>query len=120
MTALVNKVLALTDTELPALRGLHDRAGLPAQNPHEGMLMPGLVTTADLGEAAALHGTEFDAFTIEEIKDCLVQGLNLARSETRYGVQPETRALAAEGLNARNQVLSSLPGSSSWASPAPG
>ncbi len=111
VTALANQVRALTDTELPALRGLHDVAGLPAQNPHEGMLMPGLVTAADLAEAVALRGSEFDEFTIEKIEDYLVQGVNLAQSETRFGMEPQTKALAAEGLNVRNKALSSLPAS---------
>ncbi len=107
--ALAIQVRAFTDTELPALRLLHDQAGLPTQNPHEGMPMPGMVTAAEVAEAATLRGTEFDALTVKKVKEYLVQGVNLAQSETKYGVEPRTRALAANGLSARNQTLSSVP-----------
>ncbi len=107
--ALAIQVRAFTDTELPALRLVHDQAGLPTQNPHEGMPMPGMVTAAEVAEAATLRGTEFDALTVKKVKEYLVQGVNLAQSETKYGVEPRTRALAANGLSARNQTLSSVP-----------
>jgi len=107
--ALAIQVRAFTDTELPALRLVHDQAGLPTQNPHEGMPMPGMVTAAEVAEAATLRGTEFDALTVKKVKEYLVQGASLAQSETKYGVEPRTRALAANGLSARNQTLSSVP-----------
>jgi Domain of unknown function (DUF305) len=108
--ALASQVGVFVDTDLPTLRLLHDQARLPAQNPHEGMLMPGMVTAADVTEAATLHGTEFDALTVEKVKEYLTQGVNLAQSETRYGMNRRTTALAADGLSARKPLLSSLPG----------
>jgi uncharacterized protein (DUF305 family) len=108
--ALAIQVRVSTDTELSTLRLLHDQAGLPAQNPHEGMLMPGMVTAAEVAKAATLRGPEFDALTVKKVKEYLVQGVGLAQSETKYGVESQTRALAANVLTARNQALSSLPG----------
>ena len=97
-------------TELPTLRLVHDQTGVPAQNPHEGMPMPVMVTSAQVTEAATLRRSEFDSLTVEKVKEYLVQGVNLAQSEAEHGLQPRTRALAATGLSAPNQTLSSLPG----------
>ena len=98
--ALADQVHGFTDTQLPTLRQLHDRAGLPAQNPHEGMVMPGLVTPADLTQAETLRGNEFDTLVGKDIRDYLAQAVNLAQSETKYGVQQQTTALAAAVLSA--------------------
>jgi hypothetical protein len=103
------QVRAFTDTELPVLRQLHDQAGLPAQNPHEGMLMPGMVTAAEVAGAATLSGGEFDALTVRWVKEYLEQGVNLAQGATKHGVEARTRALAAKGLSARNQTLLLVP-----------
>jgi hypothetical protein len=74
------------------------------------MAMPGMVTRTEVAEAAGLRGTEFDARTVKKVKEYLAQGASLAQSETKYGVESRTRALAASSLTARNQLLSSLPG----------
>lgn len=39
------KADASTKSELSDLRRLHDQAGLPAENPHKGMEMPGMVSS---------------------------------------------------------------------------
>ena len=110
VTALAGQVRTFTETELAALRSLHDEAGLPAQNPHEGMTMPGMVTADEVAQAAKLTGRPFDAFARQKIAEASRQGKSLAESEQRYGVEPRTRALAANAVSARTRTLSSLPG----------
>jgi uncharacterized protein (DUF305 family) len=84
--------------ELAALRRLHDQAGLPAQNPHEGMEMPGMVTPDILVQAARTRGADFDTLLLLHLKAHLEQGVNLATSETKAGVEPQTLALAKQVL----------------------
>ena len=108
--ALAGQVHALVGGELSTLRQLHDQAGLPAENPHEGMVMPGMVTPSEVAQAATLDGTDLDALTAMKVKDYLVQGVNLAQSEAKYGVESRTKALAASGLATRSQILTSLLG----------
>jgi Domain of unknown function (DUF305) len=106
---LAGQVRGLVERELPTLRLLHDRAGLPAQNPHAGMVMPGLVTAGHVARAASLRGTEFDTFTVPIVRDYLAHGVDLARSELKNGHEPRTRALAATVLSGRSAVLAALP-----------
>jgi hypothetical protein len=54
--------------ELADLRRLHAEAGLPAENPHLGMPMPGMVTPEQLTDATAKRGAEFDAVLRECVK----------------------------------------------------
>ena len=97
------------EAELAALRSLRDEAGLPTENPHEGMAMPGMVTADQVAAAAKLTGPPFDAFTRQKIAEAARQGKNLAESEQRYGVEPRTRALAVSAVTTRTRTLSSLP-----------
>jgi hypothetical protein len=108
--ALAGQLNILVGGELSTLRRLHDRAGLPAENPHEGMVMPGMVTPSEVAQAATLDDTDFDALTAMKVKDYLAQGVNLAQSEAKYGVESRTKALAASGLATRSQILTSLSG----------
>jgi len=106
--ALATTVAGFTGGELTALRTLHDSAGLPAKNPHEGMPMPGMVTASRLTTAATLSGAAFDRLAAETIRESLEQGRNLAESEQKHGVEARTRALAADAAAARTRTLSSL------------
>ena len=110
VSALAAGLRTFTNTELSALRSLHDQAGLSAQNPHEGMPMPGMVTADEVAHAATLSGTAFDKFVRQKITEGLRQGKSLAESERKYGVEARTRALATDGGSTRTRMLSALPG----------
>jgi uncharacterized protein (DUF305 family) len=105
--AAAQQVQAFTGAELTRLRALHDEAGLPSENPHEGMPMPGLVSAETVQKASALSGTAFDQLVREQIKDHLKQGQNLAESEEKAGTEQRTRALAADVIHTRTEALSS-------------
>jgi uncharacterized protein (DUF305 family) len=102
---LAAQVKTVHSAELAALRRLHDQAGLPAQNPHEGMEMPGMVTPDILAQAARTRGTDFNTLLLLYLKAHLEQGVNLATSETKAGVEPQTLALAKQVLVTRAELL---------------
>ncbi|PRX17117.1 DUF305 domain-containing protein [Actinoplanes italicus] len=102
------QVRAFTETELAELRQLHTEAGLPAENPHKGMPMPGMVMPSHVSAAAALHGKEFDAKLREHLRAHLEQGRMLAESERTAGLEPRTVALATRISQARQAALSEL------------
>jgi hypothetical protein len=104
-TALTARVRPVAEAELATLRALHDRAGLPAQNPHEGMPMPGMVTPEDLAHLRTLSGVALDKAVTAEVHEYLEQGRNLARSETAAGAEPQTRRLAADILRSSTALL---------------
>jgi uncharacterized protein (DUF305 family) len=106
--ALALQVKAFTNAELSTLRALHGQAGLPAENPHKGMPMPGMVTAEEVTTAGALSGPAFDQFVVQQVKAHLEQSLNLARSEDKSGVEQQTRGLALQVLRTREQALSTL------------
>jgi hypothetical protein len=106
--ALGVQVQAVTDAELDTLRSLHDQAGLPAANPHEGMPMPGVVTVDVVNRAAKLSGTKFDTLAVDQIRDYLEHGKDLAESEQKSGVEAQTRALALNVIRTRTEALSSI------------
>lgn len=99
------QVKAVTETELGTLRSLHDEAGLPAQNPHEGMPMPGMVTPQDLAQATTLTGPAFAKVADAKVHEYLEQGLNLAQSEAKAGAEPQTLKLAASITASRRRLL---------------
>jgi len=84
------------EAELATLYKLHDQAKLPAQNPHEGMPMPGMVTPEQVTQAARTRGAGFDSLLLLHLREAFEQGVNLATSETRAGVEPQTVALAKQ------------------------
>ena len=94
-------VQTFTQTELATLRALHNQAKLPAENPHEGMPMPGMVTPEQVTQAAAATPAAFDKKLVELIKAHVNQGVSLARSEEKAGVEPQTLALAEQVLTNR-------------------
>ena len=102
------QVKAFTDTELDTLRQLHSRAALPAENPHKGMPMPGMVTPEQVTTAGALSGAAFDKAVVQHVKGHLEQSHRLAVSEEKSGVEPQTRELAAEVLRTRSETLAAL------------
>ncbi|MBM2621574.1 DUF305 domain-containing protein [Actinoplanes sp. LDG1-06] len=109
--AMALQVKAFTEAELSILRQLHTRAGLPAENPHKGMPMPGMVTPEDLAGAKQLVGEAFDTTVAKLIKAHLEQSQSLARSEDKSGVEPQTRSLALQILRTREVALSTIPSS---------
>lgn len=100
------RVRALVESELGALRLLHDAAGLPAANPHTAMVMPGLVTADQVARAGALRGAAFDAFASTNLDEYLTHGADLARSEAANGQEPRTKALATTAVRLRGGELS--------------
>ncbi|WP_250033384.1 DUF305 domain-containing protein [Paractinoplanes maris] len=107
--AMTTQVKAFTDAELSILRQLHARAGLPDENPHEGMPMPGMVTPEQVTEATSLAGPAFDETATKLIKAHLQQSQDLARSEDKSGIEPQTRDLALQILRTRQGALSTMP-----------
>jgi uncharacterized protein (DUF305 family) len=108
--ALAAQVKAFTDAELTELRALHDQAALPSVNPHEGMEMPGMVTPQQITDATALTGKEFDKAVLKALQGHLEQGQNLATSEDKSGVEPQTRSLALQVLRTRKVALDTVAG----------
>lgn len=106
--AVASQMQAVTTAELTELRALHDQAGLPSANPHEGMPMPGMVTPDDVTKAQSLTGKEFDAFVVKTVQAHLEQSQSLAESEDKSGVEPQTRTLALQVLRTRAEVLSTI------------
>ena len=106
--ALGVQVQAVTEAELGPLRSLHDQAGLPATNPHEGMPMPGVVTIDVVNQATKLSGAKFDTLAVAQIKGYLEHGKDLAQSEQKSGVEAQTRALALNVIRTRTEALSSI------------
>lgn len=102
------EVTALHEQELTTLRGLHDQAKLPAENPHKGMPMPGMVTPEQVTKASATRGKAFDELVRGHLEAHLRQGLKLAESERKSGVEPQTRALAEQVHSTRQMYLSRL------------
>jgi len=108
LKALSAEVTAVHEQELMTLRGLHDQAKLPAENPHKGMPMPGMVTPEQVTKASATRGEAFDALVRGHLEAHLRQGLKLAESERKSGVEPQTRALADQVHSTRQMYLSRL------------
>ncbi|WIM93519.1 DUF305 domain-containing protein [Actinoplanes oblitus] len=105
---LAAQVTAFTEEELGTLRQLHDEARLPAENPHEGMPMPGMVTPSLLASATGTRGAGFDALLAKALREHLEQGKQLATSERSAGSESRTKALAARILKSRESALTKL------------
>jgi uncharacterized protein (DUF305 family) len=106
--ALAAEVAAVNQRELEILYQLHESAGLPAENPHKGMPMPGMVTPEQVAEAAAASGAAFDELLRKHVRAHLEQGVRLATSEETAGVEPRTKALAGQMLDDREAYLPRL------------
>jgi uncharacterized protein (DUF305 family) len=103
--ALAAQVKSMNEREGQALRDLHTAAGLPAENPHKGMPMPGMVTPEIVAAAAASEGPAFDRTFREHVRAHYEQGVRLAESETKAGVEPRTKELATTMLADRRSFL---------------
>ena len=106
--ALAAEITTVNQRELRLLYQLHDAAGLPAENPHKGMPMPGMVTPELVTEAAAASGPAFDELLRKHIREHMEQGVRLATSEAKAGVEPQTKALAAQMVDDRDAYLPRL------------
>ena len=106
--AFSDAVREFTEQELTALRALHDQAKLPSTNPHEGMLMPGMVTPEQVTAAQAASGKAFDALLVQGVRAHLTQGTSLAGSEVKAGVEPRTLALAKQVLSTRAKAQAQI------------
>ena len=106
--ALAAEITAVNQRELRLLYQLHDAAGLPAENPHKGMPMPGMVTPELVTEAAAASGAAFDELLRKHIREHMEQGVRLATSEEKAGIEPQTKALAAQMIVDRDAYLPRL------------
>ena len=105
---LATEVRAANEQELGTLRALHDQARLPSENPHEGMPMPGMVTPEQVTAAGKLQGAAFDKTFKEHLAAHFKQGVQLAGSEKKAGVEPQTLALATQMLSTREKYLPTL------------
>jgi uncharacterized protein (DUF305 family) len=94
--------------ELAILYQLHAAAGLPAENPHRGMPMPGMVTPEQVAAAAATSGAAFDDLLRDHLRAHTEQIVRLSDSEQKSGAEPRTRALAARMLTDRRAYLPKL------------
>jgi uncharacterized protein (DUF305 family) len=108
VAAFSSEVQTFTNQELTTLRALHDQAKLPSTNPHEGMLMPGMVTAEQVTQAKAASGKAFDTLLVKLVRAHFVQGTSLADSELKAGVEPQTLALAKQVLSTRAKGLAQL------------
>lgn len=108
VVAFSERVQEFTAAELTSLRALHDQAKLPAGNPHEGMLMPGMVTPEQVTAAKAASGKAFDTELVKLIRAHLVQGTSLADSELKAGVEPQTLKLARQVLSSRAKAMAQI------------
>jgi hypothetical protein len=100
---------AAVTAELTTLHRLHDQAGLPPQNPHEGMLMPGLIPADAVTHAASLSGPRFDTALMAQLKPYLEQSHRLAQDEQKAGTDSQTRALATATATATDKALHQMP-----------
>ncbi|MEU4564252.1 DUF305 domain-containing protein [Actinoplanes sp. NPDC023936] len=91
---LAAQVRTRTQKELAALRRLHDAAGLPAENPHKGMPMPGMVTPEQVAEAAAATGAAFDTLVRTHLEAHLTQCVHLIGSLLKTGSAPQVVTVA--------------------------
>lgn len=108
LRALATELRAFHQQELDTLRELHGLAGLPAENPHKGMPMPGMVTPAQVAEAAAAPAGRFDALVTGHLRAHLDQGVRLAASEETSGAEGRTRKLAARARAERDRFQKAL------------
>ncbi|MFG1614543.1 DUF305 domain-containing protein [Nonomuraea wenchangensis] len=94
-------VTALHTTDLPA-------TGLPADNPHAGHDMPGMITAAELARLRTAEGPAFDTLFNGHLRAHLRQSRSVTRSEQISGADPGIKALAAAIERTRTTQLSAL------------
>jgi hypothetical protein len=104
----VSQIREFTEAELSEMRRLGEEAGLPRENQHKGMPMPGMVMPSQVSAAAKLRGKEFDAVLREHLRAHLEQSQKLAASERSAGSEPRTIALAVRISETRQSALNLL------------
>ncbi|WP_436530717.1 DUF305 domain-containing protein [Actinoplanes sp. HUAS TT8] len=108
LKATSEQVKTFTNAELAELRQLHDEAGMPAENQHKGMPMPGMVTPELLTRATGLSGAAFDEVLATSVREHLEQGHKLALSEQSAGAETRTKELAGRIIETREATLKDL------------
>jgi hypothetical protein len=108
LKSLSAQVKAFTEEELGTLRQLGIEAGLPAENQHKGMPMPGMVTPSLLASATTQRGKPFDALLATTLREHLEQGQKLATSEQSAGAESRTKELAGRIVETRTAALKDL------------
>jgi Domain of unknown function (DUF305) len=109
LTELCADLQAAATAGQATLHRLHDQAGLPSENPHEGMTMPGLIPADAVTGAAKLSGPPFAAALRSQLKPYLEQSRRLAEEEQKAGTDPQTRALATTVADTSGTALHRLP-----------
>ncbi|GAA2632625.1 DUF305 domain-containing protein [Dactylosporangium fulvum] len=97
------------DAELPKLRALGQQAAIPADNPHKGHKMPGLVDADRLASIRDATGAEFERQAVECLREHLDQLASLAKSELRNGTSPAVKAVAQTVADTRTTYRARLP-----------
>lgn len=120
LTGLAADLRGVYDTELPRLRALSDRAGLPTGNPHKGHKMPGLVDADRLAAIEGSSGAEFDRRAVDCLREHLDQLARLATAEAGNGTSPAVRDLARQVAQNRAAASARLPSQPSAAATAGG
>jgi uncharacterized protein (DUF305 family) len=109
LVALAGELHGVYDTEIPGLRALSDRAGLPTDSPHKGHKMPGLVDADRLAALRAGTGADFERQAVDCLREHLDQLANLAGSEIANGTSPTVKALAEDVARSRSGASARLP-----------
>lgn len=94
--------------EIAKLRQLLRQTGAPSANPHEGHVMPGMVSPENLTLMAKSTGKAFDVLLASSLREHLNQCLHLAKSEQQAGSEPTVKAFAAAIETARRRDLDRL------------
>jgi hypothetical protein len=109
LVALAGELRGVYAGELPELRALSDRAGLPTDNPHKGHKMPGLVDADTLSALRADSGAAFERRAVACLREHLGQLASLAGSEIANGTSPTVKALAQKVQQSRGAAGARLP-----------
>jgi uncharacterized protein (DUF305 family) len=109
LVALAGELHGVYDTEIPRLRALSDRAGLPTESPHKGHKMPGLVDADRLAALRTGTGADFERQAVDCLREHLDQLANLAGSEIANGTSPTVKALAGQVAKTRSGASARLP-----------
>jgi uncharacterized protein (DUF305 family) len=95
VTALAGRAGEQGRADVAQLDELLRRSAAPTGNPHEGHLMPGLLTADELAGIARTTGAAFDQRFTDSFRKYAEQCGRLAHSEQQYGSDPATTRLAA-------------------------
>ncbi|MBB5869034.1 uncharacterized protein (DUF305 family) [Allocatelliglobosispora scoriae] len=108
LKAFAAEVAAAHRDEAAELKRMLVEIQAPPGNPHEGHVMPGMVTPEALAAMRASSGAAFDALLTTSLREHLSQCLSLAKSEQKAGSQPAVKALAMAIEKDRGSALERL------------